>query len=458
MQNAETTGIAEEALIHLRALLSFDTTNPPGDEIHAARYIESVLRKEGFDPVILEPEKGRGNLVVRLKGDGSMSPLLLASHLDVVPAGTSEWELPPFAAQEKDGYIFGRGTLDMKHMTAMSLMTLLQLRRSGVPLKRDVILAAVADEETHGRLGAGFLVREHPELIRSEFALCEVGGCRLRILGKTYFPVQIAERGVAYCRVRFRGEAAHASFTFPHSAINQMAVALSRLRSRGLPRHLCVPARRFFQRITQTQGFLQSCVLSLLLTPSAERLVLSLMDQAQARVIYSFLHPSASPTIVTAGETENMHPSMAEVIIDGRTLPGQTFDDFRQQLQSVLGDSAEIELIEWMEPLSFPPTSELLNVIRGVLQERDPESVLLPYMNPGYTDAKHFDKIGITTYGFVPMYNDTRDVFSDMVHATNEKIQISAFSWGVETLLKIVERFCGGGSMEQAASKTHAQT
>jgi acetylornithine deacetylase/succinyl-diaminopimelate desuccinylase-like protein len=437
------TSLAQEGLSHLKALLALDTTNPPGKEIQAVRYLERVLRREGFEPVVLEPEPGRGNLVVRLRGDGSKKPLLLASHLDVVAADSSGWGAPPFAGQEKDGYLVGRGALDMKHMTAMSLMTLLALRREGFPLRRDVIFAAVADEECGGEKGAGFLVREHPGLIRSEFALGEVGGFRIQIQDKNYFLVQTAERGCAWCRVRFKGESGHGSLPLPNSAINQLVQSLTRLRHQGLPRYLCDPVRRFVGRVADSQKIPVAWALRALLHPLTEWLALSLMKPTQARLFYAQLHPTASPTLLNAGEKENVHPAMAEVVLDGRVLPGQSFNEFRQELQLVLGENAEIELLKWMDPLVYPDKNPLLDIIERVLKQRDPGSIMVPSLNTGYTDAKHYDKLGIMTYGFVPMLNDPQEPIPSLIHGKNERIGVEAFGWGVEVLLEVVRRFCG---------------
>jgi acetylornithine deacetylase/succinyl-diaminopimelate desuccinylase-like protein len=429
----------------LKALLALDTTNPPGNEIQAVRYLERVLRQEGFEPVVLEAEPGRGNLVARLQGDGSKKPLLLASHLDVVAADYSGWDTPPFAGQEKDGYLVGRGALDMKQMTAMSLMTLLTLRREGLPLRRDVIFAAVADEECGGEKGAGFLVQKHPDLIRSEFALGEVGGFLIKIQEKNYFVVQTAERGCAWCRVSFKGESGHGSLPLPNSAINQLAQALTRLRHQGLPRYLCAPVRCFIERVSDSQRLPARWALRALLHPSTERLGLSLMNPSQARLFYALLHPTASPTLLRAGEKENVHPVMAEAILDGRVLPGQSFNEFRRELQSVLGEEAEIELLKWMDPLAYSEKSELLSIIEQVLKQRDEESMMVPCLNTGYTDAKHYDKLGIITYGFVPMLNDPQEPIANMIHGKNERIGIDAFGWGVEVLLEVVRSFCGHG-------------
>src|SRR5258708_5720288 len=183
--------VEKEALGHLRALLRIDTTNPPGNERAAADYIAGVLTREGIPFQTFEKEPTRTNLVARLKGGGGKAPLLLSGHLDVVPAAAEAWQHPPFSGAEVDGFVWGRGAVDMKNMVAMSLTTLLMLKRRGVPLDRDVIFAAVADEEAGSRNGSLFLVEHHREAVQAEFVLTEVGGHTLHVGSARFYPIQV---------------------------------------------------------------------------------------------------------------------------------------------------------------------------------------------------------------------------------------------------------------------------
>jgi acetylornithine deacetylase/succinyl-diaminopimelate desuccinylase-like protein len=442
--------LAQEGLQHLKALLAFDTTNPPGNEMPAAEYLQNVLRAEGFEPVLIESADKRGNLVARLKGDGSEKPLLLLSHLDVVPAQAENWDLPPFAAEEKDGYLYGRGTLDMKQMTAMSLMTLFSAKRKGLKLKRDIIFAAVADEEAGGKLGAEYLVENNPELIEAEYALCEMGGFRLDVRGHTFFPVQVAERGCAWCKVQFLGEPGHGSIPNPDSAVSKMIQALIRLEKKGLPLHATDTVREFISAVAAKQKTHVRTAMKALLSPLTSRMALSRLEQEQARVFYAQLHSTATPTILRAGDKQNVIPGQADVILDGRVLPGETWESFKKELQHVLGREAQIELIQWAEPLVYSSDTPLFDVIRRVVTERVPDAEVVPYLLTGFTDAKHLDKLGIVTYGFSPMNNDPDEKFSRLVHGHNERIGIEAFHWGVETLTEVVERFCSIASSVKA--------
>jgi acetylornithine deacetylase/succinyl-diaminopimelate desuccinylase-like protein len=434
--------LVEEGLAHLKALVGFDTTNPPGNEMPAARYLEDVLRKEGFDPVVIESAPDRGNLVARLPGDGSEKPLLLISHLDVVPAEAEHWEFPPFEAHEKDGYLYGRGTVDNKQSAAMSLMALLAAKRKQLKLRRDIIFAAVADEETGGDLGAGFLVEKHPELIQAEYALGEMGGFRLDIRGRIFFLIQVAERGCAQCRAVFRGAPGHASIPDPESSVSKMTRALVRLEKKGLPMHATEPMRQFIELVAAKQKAHVRTAMKGLLKPLTSRMAMTRVDKDQAPVLYAQLHGTATPTIIRAGDKLNVIPSTAEVTFDGRVLPGQSWEDFKGELQKVLGKEAEIELIKWKEPLVYPVDTPLFDIIRRVVTDREPQSDVVPYLLTAYTDAKHLDKLGIITYGFCPMKNDPSEKFAKLAHGHNERIGIQAFGWGLEVLAETVERFC----------------
>ncbi len=440
----------DEGLKHLKALVAMDTTNPPGNEMQAARYLHEVLSGEGLEPVLLESAPGRGNLVARLRGDGSEKPLLLLSHLDVVPADAESWEVPPFSAQEKDGYLYGRGTLDMKQMTAMSLMAVCRLKRLGVELKRDVIFAAVADEEEGGRFGAAYLVENHPDLIRAEYALCEFGGFRLDVRGRTFFPVQVAERGCAWCRVSFEGRPGHASIPDPHSAISKLVRGLLRLQKKGLPYHATDTVRDFMAQVSIGQKAHVRAAMKAVLNPLTSRLALGQMDKEQARVFYAQLHSTATPTVLRAGKKKNVIPARAEAMLDGRVLPGQTWEDFQRELQDVLGKEAEIELLRWMDPLVYSADTPLFDVIRRVVNDREPGAEVVPYLLTAFTDAKHMHKLGIITYGFSPMNNDPDEKISTLIHGYNERIGIEAFGWGQEVLAEVVERFCSSPSSDKA--------
>lgn len=214
--------IFSEALGHFQRLLQFNTANPPGNEREAVQYIAGVLQKEGLAPVVLESAEKRANLVVRLKGDGSQKPFLITSHVDVVHAEAEKWKHPPFSGIIADDCIWGRGAVDMKNMTAYCLAAILDLSRSKVRLKRDVIMSVVADEEVGCEFGMKFLTTKHPDLINAEYALGEVGGYTLHIKGKRIYPIQVGEKGVFWINVHFDGKPGHGSVPKHNNAHYQL--------------------------------------------------------------------------------------------------------------------------------------------------------------------------------------------------------------------------------------------
>ncbi|MBN2498349.1 MAG: M20/M25/M40 family metallo-hydrolase [Deltaproteobacteria bacterium] len=446
----DRAALAEEGLEHFVKLLTFNTSNPPGNETPAARYLAEVLEREGLDPVVIESAPGRGNVVARLEGDGSDAPLLLFGHLDVVPAEPEHWEADPFAAEIRDGYLYGRGAVDMKNMVAMSLATILWLKRNAHSLRRDVIFAAVADEECGGKMGAGFLVDHHPDLLRAEHALCEVGGFRIDIMGRSYFPVQVAERGAAWCRARFRGQPGHGSVPDPDSAIHRLARGLVRLERKGLPLHATETVRHFVETVAARQRLHVRMALKALLNPLTSGKAMAVMDDEQARLFNAQLHNTATPTSIRGGEKINVIPSSAEVDLDGRVLPGQTWESFQAELQKVLGEEAEIELVDWMEPLVYSYDTPLFDTIRRVITEREPDAEVVPYLLTGLTDAKHLDRLGIVTYGFSPMNNDPGEKIARLAHGHNERIGVDAFKWGLDVLCEVVERYCKAPAAHKA--------
>ena len=226
---------ADMAVRFLRDLICFDTTNPPGHELPAAQYVADVLRREGFDPVILESAPGRGNVVTRLRGDGSAGALLLMSHLDVVPADPDEWDHPPFAADVVDGCIWGRGAVDTKQLTAMQLALLIALKRENVPLKRDIVLAATADEETGGEHGMAWLVQNYPEWVDCEYAINEGGGFGVEVGSRRMYLCQTGEKGVCWLKLTAKARQGMEPF---HTMTTRLASSVRPLHV--YPRRACL--------------------------------------------------------------------------------------------------------------------------------------------------------------------------------------------------------------------------
>jgi acetylornithine deacetylase/succinyl-diaminopimelate desuccinylase-like protein len=442
-----------EATALLQALIRIDTSNPPGDEHAAALHLAASLRADGLAPEILEAAPGRSNLVCRIAASEASGapPLLLAAHLDVVPPGDpARWRHPPFGGELAEGMIWGRGAVDMKNMVAMSALTMKLIARRGLRLRRDLIFAAVADEETGCALGSRFLVEQHPEKVRAGFALGEVGGFPLRIGRGRFLLVETAEKGICWLRATARGPAGHGSMPRRDSAVLALARALCRLGERSLPHHVTPVVEAFIRQVAARQGPPLRQVMPQLLNPRLARLILDrlISDEGQARTFRAILHNTVSPTVLRAGEATNLIPDTASVELDGRLLPGQRAEDLLRELRELVGDALELEVMkEHPAVVNHPPDSELWDCIRASVRERDPELEVVPYMIPGFSDAQCFTRLGARWYGFAPLLLDPASGlrFSELFHGIDERIPEDGFHWGLGALLDVVVRFCAAG-------------
>jgi acetylornithine deacetylase/succinyl-diaminopimelate desuccinylase-like protein len=450
METPNWPEVSAETIRHLKALLRLDTTNPPGNEILAAEYLAGVLTEAGFEPLVLESAPGRGNVIARLKGTGEAPPLLLYSHTDVVPAEAVHWTHPPFAAEEADGYVWGRGAADMKDTVAEQLMVMLLLKRCGVPLKRDVIFAATADEEIGGQDGYGvsWLVKHHTDLLRAEFGLSEIGGYNLSYAGKQVYLIQVAEKGTCWLKVRVTGKPGHGSIPHDDNAVLHLARALNRLAVEGLPYHLTGAAAGFLEAVGRALGGspMGPLLRSLNNPVDAERAFqVELEGHELGPMLYAMLHNTATPTGLKAGVKTNVIPSVAEATLDGRILPGFDTEQFLAELRPVLGEHFEYEIEMASPPLEARHDTALFGVMAQALRRNDPSAqAVVPYMMSGATDAKYLAPLGIPTYGFAPLKLPPDMKLMEMFHAHDERVPIEGLAWGVRVLYEVVEEYCRG--------------
>ncbi|MGM0558311.1 MAG: M20/M25/M40 family metallo-hydrolase [Myxococcota bacterium] len=442
--------VGEQARELFKGLLRIDTTNPGQPERPAADFLAEHLAEDSLDPWIVESAPGRANLVVRLPAtvdEPVGGPLLLAGHTDVVPADADQWTHPPFDGVEADGYIWGRGAVDMKNMVAMSVMVARLMAREGIERNRDLIVAAVADEEAGCKHGSRFLVDEHPERVDAEFMLGEVGGFWQTIGGQTYVPIMVAEKGQVHLRLTARGPSAHGSIPHEDNALVRLARAIERLGSRRLPYHLTPVMEDFIRTLGRTQPFANRVGLKGLLNgktagPVIDRL---LPDKSVARNFGALLHNTVSPTMIDAGTKLNVVPPEASCELDGRILPGFTGADLKREVEQCIDDPGiDVEVLEEFAPtLAEPVESALLDTIVGTVTAHAPEVEPASYMIPGFTDAKEFSRLGMRCYGFSPLKfaPDTELKFSELFHGVDERVPVDGFLWGQRVLFDTVARF-----------------
>jgi acetylornithine deacetylase/succinyl-diaminopimelate desuccinylase-like protein len=441
--------IREEATALLQALIRIDTTNPPGNEIEAARCLEQSLAADGLRAEIIESAPGRANLICRVGSTSVAPPLLLAGHLDVVPAGdVSRWTHPPFSGARAEGMIWGRGSIDMKNMVAMSAMVLKLIARTETRLRRDVILAAVADEEEGCAHGSRFLVENHPEKVRAEFGLGEVGGFP-SVAGRAMFmPVQVAEKGICWLRMTANGTSGHGSMPRPDNANATLARAIDRLHRTHLPQHNTAVMEEFIQRLARLQPLPKRVILSQILNPRLSRMILERLfpDKAQGRLFSSLLRNTVSPTVLRAGSRINVIPDAAWAELDGRLIPGQSTETFLTELRHVVGDEVELQIIrEAPGTANYPYDSALWQTIVRTIGTRKPGLAVLPYMIPGFTDGIQFSRLGTRWYGFSPIWIEPSSGirFADLYHGIDERIPEEGYHWGLGVLFDVVRDFAG---------------
>jgi acetylornithine deacetylase/succinyl-diaminopimelate desuccinylase-like protein len=441
--------LAEDTRRICQALLRMDTTNPPGNERMCALYLRDRLAEVGLHGELLEAEPARTNLVVRHRGTGKLPPLLLTAHLDVVDADASKWRRPPFSGEEYEGCLWGRGAVDMKHMAAMSTAILRRLAATQTRLDRDIIFAAVADEENGCDLGSRFLCEHHRSLVEAEYALGEVGGFSLHLGDQTFYPIQVAEKGFCWVRARVNGAAGHGSMPRSDSTLTRLGEALTALGRANFPVHPTKALGDFIDGIRAQQPALIQPLLKLVATPQLLARIARLVPGASfARGFSALLSNTAAATVVRAGTKTNVIPGHAEFEIDGRTLPGQSDEDFLRELRAVLGNDVELEIIKSAPPIvTEPVASPLFDTIRRQVEARDPGSTVVPYLIPGFTDGKYFASIGARWYGFVPLKIERGSGirFADMFHGHDERIPVAGLAWGVETLDAVVREISTAG-------------
>ncbi len=435
----EVTGLLQD-------LLQLDTTNPPGNERLAAEYLAEVLRGDGIAPTVLESKPGRGNVVARLTGDGSAPPLLLMGHTDVVPAEPDKWERPPFSGDLVDGIIWGRGATDMKNVVAMELMTFLLIKRLGLPLKRDIIFMATADEEVGGAWGAGWLVDHHPDLIRAEYAINEGGPTSIVFGDKVFYAVSTGEKGAARFSLKTYGAPGHASLPHTNNAVLHLADALTRLGHARLPMHVIGTVRAHIETIADHLDPQQAANLRNVLSEDpqvqdAAIAALPLPDVGKRRM-FAMLHNTVTPTILHAGSKINVIPAEAEARIDARILPGQTIADFEAEVRQIVGDSVEIDFYEGPSVgLESDWDSPLFHLISEVVADHEPGAVTVPALITGGTDAKSVVRLGTKVLGFVPMRYEG-PAMSGLAHNHNERVSVANLLFGTQVYFDVVRRWC----------------
>jgi acetylornithine deacetylase/succinyl-diaminopimelate desuccinylase-like protein len=438
---------AEEVTNLLCALIRFDTTNPPGNETPCAEFLREQFQAEGIEAEVVESAPGRGNVIARLPGEGGGKSMLLLSHLDVVPVQEpGEWTAEPFAGEVRDGFVWGRGALDCKCLTAMEAQAMFLLKRAGVRLKGDLLFAAVADEEVGGEYGAGWLVSERPEALRADYCINEGGGIPFSIApGKKIYAIDAGEKGILWLRLRFKGRPGHGSM--PRAADNalvKLSEAVERVHRYVPPKVVTPIVRQFLTGVLVAQRGASGRLLAPLLLDSP--LSGFLLRQAarepdRAGQIDAMLRLTISPNVAAAGAKTNIIPGTAELTLDCRLLPGQTKETAYQELRRAGLDlsSVEMEELDSAEPSWSPTDNEFFGAIREALQEVAPGVPMLPFLVPGTSDSRFVRPLGAIAYGFQPAAPEEDGAeLAQRIHGIDERIGVASLSFGTDAILRVI--------------------
>ena len=442
--------VEQEITRFLSDLIRINTTNPPGNETAAANFIAQYLAKDGFKSEIIESAPGRGSLITRLKGSGEKPNLLFLSHLDVVAANPAEWSVDPFAGTVKDGYVYGRGAYDMKGMTAIEVLTLLLLKRNNVKLKGDIVLAATADEEKGGEEGAGYLLKNHKEKVWCPYVLNEGGGLAIPQKKTNVYPVQTAEKGILWFKIKAKGTPGHGST--PNTADNAIVRMNKVIEKIGnyQPQTIYVPTlKEFLSEVTKHNPELNEIISRLLNNPAQSEQILdelALKDKALAEEIRPRTKMTITPTIIHGGVKENIIPSECETVFDCRVLPGQSVDETLALIKGLLKDvgmeKLSFEIIQMHDGNESTTQTPLYSTITEVLREFEPDCGVTPTLTTGGTDSRFFRETGSICYGFQPMRPDEpNDLLEKRMHGIDERITIENLVFGTSIFYETVKRF-----------------
>ena len=424
-----------------RDLIRFDTTNPPGNEGECIAYVQRLLDDAGVESRIVAKDDARPNLVARVPGSGEAPPLLLYGHVDVVQTAGQQWSHPPFGADLVDGVVWGRGALDMKGGVAMLVDAFLRAARGELKPRGDLILAVLSDEENGGDFGARFLVEEHADLFDGvRHALGEFGGATVHLGGKRFYPIQVAEKQLCWLRGRVRGPGGHGALGVRGSALSKLGKILQTLDKRGLPVHVTPVTRAWLGGMAAELPRPTALLLRSLLDPRLAEATLRVARMEQLRLIERALRNTVSVTIVHAGSKINVIPAEVELELDGRTLPGFGPDDLIRELHDLVGPELELELVRY-DPTPAEPDLTWFDGLGAIIRELDPGAIPVPMLQVGVTDGRFLSRIGIQTYGFLPLQLPPDFEFAKLIHAADERVPAAALEFGAEAVGRAVERY-----------------
>ncbi|HEX7536491.1 MAG TPA: M20/M25/M40 family metallo-hydrolase [Dermatophilaceae bacterium] len=422
-----------------RDLIRIDSSNygdgsGPGERA-CAEYVMGELTEVGLDPLYVESAPGRANVFVRIAGsDRSRPGLAVHGHLDVVPANAADWQLDPFAAEIRDGCIWGRGAIDMKDMDAMVLANVRHLARSGVKPPRDLVFGFFADEEAGGLYGSHWVVDNHPEVFEGvSEAISEVGGFSVTVPSRgtgeptRAYLLQTAEKGMAWLRLTAHGRAGHGSVPNDENAVVRLAAAIGRIDAHVWPREYIGSVRELLDGLSEITG-----------TPYDDDSPERILDHVAGvrGFVLGTLRDTASLTMLQAGYKHNVIPQSASASLDCRFLPGHE-DDLMSTIRELAGEHVAVEVLHRDVALDVPFSGDLVDRMKQALLAEDPGASILPYCLSGGTDNKALSTLGVTGYGFAPLRLPADLDFAPMFHGIDERVPVDSLEFGARVLQRL---------------------
>ncbi len=429
--------LLDEAIKHLQAYLRIDTVNPPGNEIEGGRFFKNIFDMESIPCELFEPSPGKGNLLATLKGNGEKRPILLLNHMDVVPVEKGGWEVDPFAGIIKDGYLYGRGSLDNKSMGIVEMMVLLILKRNKISLKRDILFFGAADEETGGKWGIEWAMENIPSLKESEYAINEGGYVILNEEGKPdRYEISNGQKVLFQLKLKAEGTSGHGSMPHSDNPNVKLVQALDKITKWETPYHILPMVKEYFLKMAPKQppedrNFFEN------IENGLNDLAFSIWLTSNP-IYNAMVRDTISLTILQAGSKANVIPSESTATLDCRLIPGSSKENFLKRLRGKLGDEIEVEVIS--ESQSLPPSpfgTDLYKAIKKYAEENDPDCPVVPLLLPGATDSRFLRGNGIITYDFCPFRLTEKEMLR--IHGNNERIAIENLRFGMRMMVDILK-------------------
>ena len=429
--------LLDEATPRLQEYLRVNTVNPPGNEIEGVKFFKNLFDVETVPSQIFEPSSGRGNLLAMLKGNGKKRPLLLLNHMDVVPVEKERWSVDPFAGVIQDGYLYGRGALDDKSMGIVEMMALLILKREKIPLTRDILFFATADEETGGNWGVEWAMENISSLREAEYALNEGGYVVLSEQGiADRYEISSGQKVLFQLQLKTKGTSGHGSMPRPDNPNVKLVQALDRVTKWETPYNLLPMVREYFSKLAPKQPPEEK--------PFFEDIERGLRDPAFSKRLTSnpiynaMIRDTISLTILQGGSKVNVIPSESTATLDCRLIPGSSKETFLKEIKTRLGDGIDVEVIS--ESHSLPPSpfnTDLFRAIQRFAAKTDPGCPVVPHLLPGATDSRLLREKGIITYDFCPFRLTEKEMM--IIHGNDERIALENLRFGMKMLVEVIK-------------------